>query len=88
MTRNVHVRGIRLRGGIEFTATFKKRSSTHVVVTAEDRSTMHVKKRGTDNTWSAYVDGMGVLYHNADPAKAFAMCAAAKWRKPTSQVSK
>lgn len=85
MAKNIQVRGIRLRGGIEVTATFQKRSSTYVVVTADDRSTMRVKKQGPDNKWSAHVDGTGVIYYNDDPAKAFAMCAAAKWRKGNSQ---
>lgn len=88
MAKNIQIRGIHLRGGITFTAVFEKRSSTSVVVFADNRSPMRVKKTGPDNKWSAHVDGTGVIYYNDNPAKAFAMCAAAKWRKPTLQATK
>lgn len=86
MAKNLQTRGIRLRGGITFTAVFQKRSYSSVVVTAENRSPMRVKKRGPDEKWAASVDGTGTIYYHDDPSKAFAACAAAKWRKPNTPV--
>lgn len=81
MSKNTQVRQLCLRGGIEFTAIFEKRSGSSIVVKAENRNPMRVMKHDLNGKWSARVDGTGSIYYNDDPAKAFAICAAAKWRK-------
>lgn len=76
-------RRIRLRNGTEFNVTFHQRSSSLVVVEAEDRATMRVRKESpafaVRSVWAARVDGTGSTFYNANPAKAFDACVRHSW---------
>lgn len=76
---------IRLRGGIEFNVIFHRRSPALVVVEAEGRRPMRVRRLLDGiyaGDWSARVDGTGLTAFHKDPAKAFDVAARHSWRKP------
>lgn len=70
-----------MRNGTEFNVTLHRRSAN--VVEAESRRPMRVERvcHGIyAGTWSARVDGTGFTAFNANPAKAFDVCARHSWR--------
>lgn len=74
---------IRLHNGTEFSATFHQRSSSLVVVEAEGRASMRVRKEtpsfAARSVWAARVDGKGLTFYDANPAKAFDACVLHSW---------
>ena len=76
-------RRIRLRNGTEFNVTFIRRSSSLVVVQAENRASMRVRKEtpafAHRDVWAARVEGSGTTFYNSNPAKAFDACVRHSW---------
>lgn len=76
---------IRLRGGIEFNVRFHRLSPALVVVEADERRPMRVRRLSNGiyaGHWSAQVDGSGLTAFHKNAAKAFDVAARHSWRKP------